>query len=162
MDYNEYRELTSKIDAYLETGNRQTLASIQDCIETKEGCRQRLMEDLVEYHHERYIQVFSTDDQVKIVSDFAAQIKQREFLAYRVSWMLAYVSDKALDQILSNADDVALVKIMEEIKDHIRVIGKRFCDSSTYFWLHSTNIFSRMGERMMWRKLYRKCQRNLK
>lgn len=161
MDYNEYRELTNMIDAYLETGNRQTLASIQDCIVTKEGCRGKLMEDLGE-SHERYIQVFSTDDQVKIVSDLAAQIKQREYLAYRVSWILPYVSDKALDQILSNADDVALVKIMYEIKGHIRAIGNRFCDSSTYFWLHSTNIFSRMGERMMWRKLYRKCQRNLK
>lgn len=161
MDYNEYRELTNMIDAYLETGNRQTLASIQECIVTKEGCREKLMEDLVE-SHERYIQVFSTDDQVKIVSDLAAQIKQREYLAYRVSWMLPYVSDKALDQILSNADDVALVKIMYEIKGHIRAIGNRFCDSSTYFWLHSTNIFSRMGERMTWRKLYRKCQRNLK
>lgn len=161
MDYNEYRELTNMIDAYLETGNRQTLASIQDCIVTKEGCREKLMEDLEE-SHERYIQVFSTDDQVKIVSDLAAQIKQREYLAYRVSWILPYVSDKALDQILSNADDVALVKIMYEIKGHIRAIGNRFCDSSTYFWLHSTNIFSRMGERMTWRKLYRKCQRNLK
>lgn len=161
MDYNEYRKLTSTIDAYLETGNRQTLASIQDCIETKEGCRERLMEDLVE-GHERYIQVFSTDDQVKIVSDLAAQIKQKEYLAFRVSWMLPYVSDKALEQILINADDVALVKIMNKIKGHIRAIGNRFCDSSTYFWLHSTNIFSRMGERMTWCKLYRKCKRNLK
>lgn len=161
MDYNEYRELTNMIDAYLETGNRQTLASIQNCIATKEGCREKLVKDFEE-HHERYIRVFSTDDQVKIVSDLAAQIKQREYLAYRVSWMLPYVSDKALEQILSNADDVALVKIMDEIKGHIRAIGNRFCDSSTYFWLHSTNIFSRMGERITWMKLYRKCKRNLK
>ena len=161
MDYNEYRELTNTIDAYLATGNRQTLASIQNCIATKEGCREKLVKDLEE-HHERYIRVFSTDDQVKIVSDLAAQIKQREYLAYRVSWMLPYVSDKALEQILSNADDVALVKIMDEIKGHIRAIENRFCDSSTYFWLHSTNIFSRMGERITWMKLYRKCKRNLK
>ena len=161
MDYNEYRELTNTIDAYLATGNRQTLASIQNCIATKEGCREKLVKDLEE-HHERYIRVFSTDDQVKIVSDLAAQIKQREYLAYRVSWMLPYVSDKALEQILSNADDVALVKIMDEIKGHIRAIGNRFCDSTTYFWLHSTNIFSRMGERITWMKLYRKCKRNLK
>jgi len=161
MDYNEYRELTNTIDAYLATGNRQTLASIQNCIATKEGCREKLVKDLEE-HHERYIRVFSTDDQVKIVSDLVAQIKQREYLAYRVSRMLPYVSDKALEQILSNADDVALVKIMDEIKGHIRAIGNRFCDSSTYFWLHSTNIFSRMGERITWMKLYRKCKRNLK
>lgn len=160
MDYNEYREFTNTIDAYLETGNRQTLANIQDCIETKKGCREMLMEDL-EKRYERYIQVFSTDDQVKIISDLVAQIKHNEYLAFRVSWMLPYVSDKALDQILINADDVALVKIMNEIKDHIRIIGNRFCDSSTYFWLHSTNVFSRLGERMTWRKLYRKCQRNL-
>lgn len=160
MDYNEYRELTNMIDAYLETGNRQTLASIQDCIVTKEGCREKLMEDLVE-GYERYIQVFSTDDQVKIVSDLAAQIKQREYLAYRVSWMLPYVSDKALNQILSNADDVALGKIMYEIKGN-NINANRFCDSYTYFWRHSTNIFSRMRERMTWRKLYRMCQRNLK
>lgn len=161
MDYNEYWKLTNTIDAYLETGNCQMLASIQNCIKTKEGCREKLIKDLLEYH-ERYIQVFSTDDQVKIVSDLVAQIKQREYLAHRASWILAYVSDKALNQILSNADDVALVKIMYEIKRHIRVIGNRLCDSSTYFWLHSTNIFSRMGERMMWRNLYRKCKRNLK
>ncbi len=160
MDYNEYRELTNSIDAYLETGNRQTLASIQNCIETKEGCRKKLMKDLVKYHY-RYIQVFSTDDQVKIVSNLAAQIKQEEYLAYKVSWILPYVSDKVLEQILSTADDVALVKIMHAIKRHIRAIGHRFCDSSTYYWLHTTNIFSRMGERMTWRKLYRKCQRNL-
>lgn len=161
MDYNEYRKLTNTIDAYLATGNRQTLASIQNCIATKEGCREKLVKDLEE-QHERYIRVFSTDDQVKIVSDLAAQIKQREYLAYRVSWMLPYVSDKALEQILSNADDIALVKIMDEIKRHIMAIGNRFCDSSTYFWLHSTNIFSRMGERITWMKLYRKCKRNLK
>lgn len=160
MDYDEYRELTNTIDAYLKTGNRQTLASIQECIETNEDYREKLIEDLLE-HHERYIQVFSTDDQVNIASNLAAQIKQREYLAFRVSWMLPYVSDKALNQILSKADDVALVKIMHEIKGHIRVIGNRFCDSSTYFWLHSTNIFSRMKERMMWRKLYKKCQNSL-
>ena len=160
MNYDEYREFTNTVDAYLETGNRQTLTSIQDTIKTKEGCRERLMEDLINYH-ERYIQVFSTDDQIVIVSDLEAQIKQREYLAYSVSWMLPYVSDKSLNQILTNADDVALVKIMNAIAGNIRAIGNRLCDSSTYFWLHTTNIFSRMGERMMWRKLYRKCKRNL-
>lgn len=162
MNYDEYRELTNLIDAYLDTGNRETLATIQNCIETKEGCRESLMEDLIEHYHSRYIKVFSADDQVKIVSDLAAQICQKEYLAYKVSWMLPYVSDKVLEQILSTADDVALVRIMREIKGNIRAIGNRFCDSSTYFWLHTTNIFSRMGERMAWRKIYRKCRRNLK
>ena len=58
MNYNDYRELTNTIDAYLETGNPKTLASIQECLETKEGWREKLMEDLVK-GHERYIQVFS-------------------------------------------------------------------------------------------------------
>lgn len=161
MDYEEYRELTNTIDAYLETNNPKTLLSIQNCIKTKEGFREKLIEDLVEYTHERYIEVFSTNDQIKIVSDLVAKIKETEYLAFRVCWILPYVSDKALDKILSTADDIALVKIMHEIKDIVRVIGHRLCDSSTYFWLRSTNIFSRMGERMIWHKLYRKCKKNL-
>ena len=160
MDYNEYRELTNSIDVYLHTGNCQTLASIQKCIKTKEGLRKKLMEDLLGDHN-RYIQVFSTDDQVKIVSDLAAQIKQDENLAYTVSWMLPFVSEKALNQILSTADDVVLVKIMHEIKGHIRAIGHRLCDYSTFYWLHTTNIVSRIDERITWRKIYRKCERNL-
>ena len=160
MDYNEYRELKNSIDAYLETDNRQTLVSIQNCIETNEECRKKIIKELMEYH-ERYIQVFSVDDQVKIVSNLVAQIKQEDHLAYRISWLLPYVSEQALEKILSTADDVALVKIMHEIKRHIRVIGNRLCDSPTYFWLDTTNIFSRMCEKIMWRNLYRKCERNL-
>lgn len=162
MNYNEYRELTNLIGEYLDTGNRETLATIQNYIETKEGCREKLMEKLIEYPHNRYIKLFSTDDQIKIISDLVAQICQKEYLAYKVTWMLPYVSDKVLEQILSTADDVALVRIMREIKRNIRVIGNRFCDSSAYFWLHTTNIFSRIGERMTWRRIYRKCRRNLK
>ena len=130
-------------------------------LESKEGCRERLMNDLVKYH-ERYIQVFSTGDQVKIVSDLVVQIKQREYLAYKVSWMLPYVSDKALNTILSNADKVVLERIMDEIRDNIRAIGNRSCDLHAFYWLHSTNVFSRMRERMTWWKLYKKCKRNLK
>ena len=85
MDYNEYRELTNLIDAYLDTGNRETLTTIQSCIETKEDCRERLMKDLIERFPNRYIKVFSSNDQVKIVSDLVAQMGQKEYLAYRVS-----------------------------------------------------------------------------
>lgn len=160
MDYNEYEELTNTIDVYLKTGNRQLLASIRHCIETKEGCREELIEDLLKYH-KRYIQIFSTDDQIKIANDLASQIKKDEYLAHSVSWILPYVSDTVLDQILSNADDIALVKIMDQIKRNIRAIGNRLCDSPTYFWLHTTNIFSRMRERMIWRRIYGKCRRYL-
>ena len=162
MDYNEYRKLTNLIDAYLYTGNWETLVTIQNCIETQEGCREKLMNDMIEHNHNTYITVFSADEQVKIISDLVAQIGQKEHLAYIVSWMLPYVSNKVLEQILISADDVALVRIMLEIKGHIRAIGNRFCDSSTYFWLHTTNIFSRMVERIIWLKIYRRCQKNLK
>lgn len=160
MDYNEYLEVRNSIDAYVKTGNQRMLAEIQANIETKNGLREKLIEDL-EYHEE-YIQVFSTDEQIKIVGDLVSQIKQREYISHQVSWMLPYVSDKVLNEILAKADNVALVKIMDDIKSHIRVIGNRFCDSSTYFWLESTNIFSRMGERITWSVLYRKCKKNLK
>jgi len=160
MDYNEYLDIKDSIDAYVKTGNQRMLAEIQANIEKKNGLREKLIEDL-EYHEE-YIQVFSTDEQIKIVGDLVSQIKQRKYSSHKVSWMLPYVSDKALNEILAKADNVALVKIMDDIKRNIRVIGNRFCDSSAYFWLKSTNIFSRMGERITWSVLYRKCKKNLK
>lgn len=160
MNYNEYLEIKNSIDAYVEIGNQRMLAEIQSNIEKKNGLREKLIEDL-EYHEE-YIHVFSTDEQIKIVGDLVSQIKQNAYISDKVSWMLLYVSDKALNEILARADNVALVKIMDEIKSNIRVIGNRFCDSSAYFWLKSTNIFSRMGERITWLRLYRKCKKNLK
>ena len=160
MNYSEYLEVRNSIDAYVETGNQRMLAEIQANIETKNGLREKLIEDLE--HHEEYIQVFSTDEQIKILGDLVSQIKQRAYISHQVSWMLPYVSDKVLNEILAKADNVALVKIMDDIKSNIRVIGNRFCDSSTYFWFESTNIFSRMGERIAWSRLYRKCKKNLK
>lgn len=160
MNYNEYSEIKNSIDAYVKIGNQRMLAEIQSNIEKKNGLREKLIEDL-EYHKE-YIHVFSTDEQIKIVGDLVSQIKQNAYISHKVSWMLLYVSDKALNEILTRADNVALVKIMDEIKRNIRVIGNRFCDSSAYFWLKSTNIFSRMGERITWLGLYRKCKKNLK
>lgn len=162
MDYNEYQELKNLIVVYWGTGNRQTLATIQNYIKTKEGCREKLIEDLKNGCH-RYISFFSSDDQVQIVSDLAARIKQGEFLESTVSWMLPYVSEQSLDQILSKADDVALVKIINEIDDHIRMIGHRFCDPPVaYSWFKSTTFFSRMREKRTWRKLSKKCKKHLK
>lgn len=162
IDYNEYRELTNLIEAYLDTGDRRTLAIIQSWIETKEDCRKILINDLTECSNNRYIKVFRTDDQVKILSDLGEKIRWDEYIAYKVSWMLPYVSDEALEQFLRKADDVELVRIMHEIKGNIRIIGNRICDSSTYFNNHTTNIFSRMRERMTWCRIYRKCRKNLK
>lgn len=102
-----------------------------------------------------------TDEQIKIVSDLVSKIQQRKYISYQVSWLLPYISNEALSEILAKADDVALVKIMDNIKSHIQFIGNRFCDSSTYFWLKRTNIFSRMCERITWWGLYRKCKKNL-
>ena len=160
MDYKEYLEVKNSIAVYLKTHNQRMLAEIQDDIQTKEGVREKLIEDLE--HHEEYIVVFPSDEQIKIVGDMVSQIKQREFIAFRVSWMLPYLSNRALNEILSNADNVALVKLMDEIKSHIRYVGNRLCDSSAYFWLKSTNVFSRMGERITWWTLYIKCKKNLK
>ena len=157
MNYNEYSEIKNSIDAYVKIGNQRMLAEVQSNIEKKNGLREKLIEDL-EYHQE-YIHVFSTDEQIKIVGDLVSQIKQNAYISHKVSWMLLYVSDKALNEILAKADNVALVKIMDEIKRHIRVIGHRICDLS---WFKSTNIFSRMGERITWLRLYRKCKKNLK
>ena len=160
MDYKEYLEIKNSIDAYVKTRNQRMLVEIQANIQTKEGLREKLIEELE--NHEEYILVFPSDEQIKIVGDMVSQIKQREFIAYRVSWMLPYLSNRVLNEILANADNVALVKIMDDIKSHIRYIGNRFCDSYMYFWLKSTNVFSRMGERITWWTLYIKCKKNLK
>ncbi len=101
MENSEYRELTNLIDVYLNTGDRERLATIQECIATNKDCREELIADFRKGYHSRYIKVFSTDDQIKIVSDWVSQIKQEKYLAYHVSWMLPYVSSEALDQILS-------------------------------------------------------------
>lgn len=162
MEHNKYRELRSLIQEYLDTDNLETLAIIQNCIETERGCRESIMKDLIEHHNLRFIEVFSADDQVKIVSDLIAQIGQKRYLEYWVSWMLPYVSDKVLYQILSTADDAALVKIMREVKGHIRSIGNCFCNPYTHIWLPITEGSSRMSDRRKWRKIYKKCQRNLK
>lgn len=161
MDYNEYRELTNLITVYFATGNQETLSTIHDYIETKNGCRKQLMKDLVT--HTKYIRVFPDDEQVKIIRDLTTQICQDEHLAYKISWMLPYVSDKVLDRTLSAADNYALVKIMHNIKGNIEVIGHRLCDPPGYFYLPpTTTTFSRMREKMTWRRIYRKCRRNLK
>jgi len=146
MGYAEYQELKNLIDVYRETGNRQALETIRNYIKTKGGCREELIKDIEEGHYE-YINLFSCDDRVQIVSDLAAQIKQDKFLAGRVSWMLAYLSDKDLEQILSKADDVALVRIMHAIDGNIRIIGRRLCDHSTYLWFETTTFFSRMWKK---------------
>ena len=79
-------------------------------IEKKNGLREKLIEDLE--HHEEYIQVFSTDEQIKIVGDMVSQIKQREFIAFRVSWMLPYLANRVLNEILTNADKPGTIVLL--------------------------------------------------
>lgn len=161
MDYNEYREFINSIEVYLKTGKQQTLEDIQNTIATKEEFKKELINDDLMRCYE-YIKVFSDSDQVEIVSNLANQIGKKYGIEYNVSWLLPYVSEKTLKEILEKIDDFALIKIMDEIEDHIRMIGNRFCDSSTYFWLKTTTVFSRMNERKVWRKLYRRCEQKLK
>lgn len=172
MNNKEFRKFTYSIVAYLETGSEQKLEKLQYYIKNNEGCREMLVKDVIE-HHERYIQVFSTEDQVEIVSDLIAQIKKNENLASRVTWLLPYVSNEALKQILSRADDDALSLIIMQIEKNIKAIGKRYCDSPKYSCLslcdsvqvscmYSTNFWSRMNERVRWRNLRKKCKKNLR
>lgn len=156
-----YKELTNMIDVYMKTGNYHILVSIQGLTETY---REELVKDMTNFHPE-YFKIFLPHEQVKIVSDLIKRQKQEEHLAehfaYCVSWMLPYVSSVALNDILSDADSIAIGQIMIQIQRHIRVIGNRFCDSPAYPWLHTTNVISRMCERIMWRKLYKKCKHKL-
>lgn len=161
MNYDEYREFINSIEVYLKTKNEQTLTDIQNTIATKEEFKEKLInDDLMRCY--RYIKVFSDSDQVEIVSNLAKKIGKEFCIEHKVSWLLIYVSEKALKEILEKTDDFALIKIMDEIEDNIRMIGNRFCDSSTYFWLKTTTVFSRMNERKAWRKLYRRCEQKLK
>lgn len=152
MNYTDYRKFTKLIDSFLETGNRKTLKTIQDMIEKKSGCRERLLEDIVENHME-YIKVFSTEEQIKIVNNFVLLIEPIECLAYNITCILPYVSNEALKEILSTIDDYALLKIIHEIKQNIKYVEHRYWDSS---------IFSKMKEKIKWYIIYIKCRRNLK
>lgn len=82
------------IDEYLRTGKRQTLLDIQANIKNND-LRQKIIKDLLK-DKQRYIQVFPTEVQIKIVIELASQIKPKEYLASIVTWMLPYVSNKAL------------------------------------------------------------------
>lgn len=161
MYYKTYIDLKILIDSYLKSGKIQILDSIQNFINTKEGCRGELRVELMNGHPE-YIQLFSTEEQVNIVMGFEEKARWSSCTADKVSSILMYVSRKALNEILNKFDDVALSMIMDEVQKTIKIIGKRYRDLNDYPRLKTTNVFSRMCERIAWHWLYRKCKKAVK
>lgn len=106
----------------------------------------------LEKHYE-YIQEFSNEEQLTIIEDVVSKVKEEGHLAYPASRMLVYASEEVVDGILQEADYVAIVRIMNEIKTSIKFIGHRYCD----FYFHETTFFFRMKERIKWLKLYYRC-----
>lgn len=155
MSFSTYREIENSIEVYFKTRNPQLKNEIQTAIKENENFRNEIMKVLKD--KERYILFFNESDQIQILTDLINQIKEKNYIAHVVSWMLPYISNKALDNVLSHADDFALVQIMNKIESHLKIIGHRIID------IHpkSTSIFSRMYERKEWIKLYFKCKKYL-
>ena len=141
MNYTDYRKVKKLMDSFLETGNRKTQKNIQDMIEKKSGCREKILEDILE-SQEEYIKVFSTEDQIKIINNLVLLVETTECFTHNVTLILPYVSKKALKQILSTADDYALLKIIHEIKKNIK---------------HSCNWDSKIK----WCSIYIECRKKL-
>ncbi len=161
MKNSEYRELADLVDRFLVTRDRQTLSIIQCELENNKDFYNELVFDMIERKNYRYIQVFPTNQQIKLIRNMMSHIKGRNSFAYRVSWILPYVSNKVLNKVLSIADNDMLLSIMYEIKGHIGIIGSRTCDLPQGYWYPTTNVLSRMGERIVWHRIYNKCRKNL-
>lgn len=158
MNSEEYRNFKNSIEVCLKTGDNQLLNDICSKFDEDSSLKEKIIKEL-EYEGE-YIVLFTDKEQVEIVSKIVEMIKNEQYSAFKAAWILIYVSEEALVEILRNADNRALVKIMGEIQKNIQLIGKRFCDTDRAS--KSTNFFSRIGERIEWLKLYKKCEKNFK
>ena len=155
MSFSTYQEIENSIEVYFKTRDPQLKSEIQTAIRENENFRNKIMKVLEK--EQKYIIFFNEYYQIQILTDLINQIKEKSYIAHDVSWMLPYVSKKVLNNVLSYADDFALVQIMNESEKHLKIIGHRIID----IYPKSTTIFSRMYERKEWIKLYFKCKKYL-
>lgn len=154
MSIEEYRNFKYMVDAYLELRDENLLKEIRKIIDTKKSIRRQLIKELD--NNERYIEVFCIEDQVKIGINILNRESHRKYSTYKTVWILFYMSNKAIGEILKNVDSKALNDVIYEIKN---IVKNDYRNMSEYFKPRTNKKFSKIGLKRAFKKLYRKCSK---
>lgn len=154
---DEYRKFKDLVDMYFELRDEKMLEEIRKHIDVRKSIRRTFIKELD--YEERYVEVFSIKDQIKIGTNILNRETHKKYSSYKAIWILIYTSDEAIKQILKNADNIALNDMMYEIK---KVLGNNYSNSSTHFKPGSNKKFTNIGKKRAFKKLYKRCKKNIK
>lgn len=155
MSIEEYRNFKYLVDAYLELRDKNLLKEIREKLNTKKSLRIAFIKELD--YHERYIEVFDNEHQIKIGLNILNREKNRKYSAYKSAWLLFYMSKQAIKELLKNIDESVLNDIGYEIKNIIR-------DGTTskHFKPGTNKKFSKIGQKIALIRFYRICKKYIK
>ena len=135
--------------------NSYLLSALQKAVKTNPDMRAFLMHELAK--NEKGIQIFFPEEQVQIMLQYLfGTIKTSVPTSYKLAWLLAYVTDKVVKEVLSYCTQEQILSIMKQIKNIESYIGHRIVDQG-YYNLKQTTFFSRVREHITWKKLYLIC-----
>ncbi len=155
MSIEEYRNFKYLVDAYLELRDKNLLKEIRQKINTKKRLRRELIKELDD--NVRYIEVFSKEYQIKIGMNILNREKNRKYSAYKSVWILFYMSKQAVNEIFKNVDQRTLNDIQYEIKNIIRENSK-----IKHYKQGKNKLFSRIGEKIAWKRFSIICNKYIK
>ena len=154
MNLDEYRSFKYLVDTYLETRDEKSLKKIRQIIETKKSIRREFTKEL--HENERYIEIFSTEDQIKIGINILRRESHRKYSTFIAVWILFYMHKKAVNEIFKNIDSKAVNDVVFEIKN---ILKNDYWTHDKHYKPGTNRKFSRIGERLALIQLYRRCKK---
>ena len=154
MNLEEYRNFKCLVDNYLKTRHRKLLKEIRLIISTKKSLRRKFIKEL--HDNERYIEIFSTEDQIKIGINILKRESNRKYSTFIAVWILFYMSKKAVNEVFKNIDYIAVNDVVFEIKN---ILKNDHGTCEKHYKPGTNKKFSRTGEKLAWIKLYIRCKR---